>query len=623
MARVEQGIYEVVNARNGTSIEITELWKARKCVVVFLRQFGCRFCKQQVAGLTAISSKLAKQEIALIAIGIGTQAQAKEFQERSEFPGELFIDPHSQAPQTYDLFKLNRGKEFLMAAEGEQGFGPYGVRKDVFELAEKAVQQGFEDDAPENWTGNTSQIGGTFVLGPGNSCDFAHRSRFVGDLADLTEVLEAATGENSEGAAVIYPSTKKWSKQLNLMEKFQPTSPRGASKQDTDANTRGAFDSFGSQTKVLSIGIALSGVAFAAVGSIVAIIALICTVAAAAYLKFHKNGKKLQSYPEITLYTPNDIDALAVEAGMEECDCSFIANADWSTLMIDASTKASFARSRARSRTLSMENEESMIGSKSKPKDVHQLSHQPSLIIDSGVNMESEIATGAVTKDDILEFQKATCYFREFLAKGHPDLGRKGPTCPFVPLALKRNSMYMATVRTTGDTTPQQVERVAKTFVTRYNTLEPRSGKLEVYKAVLLIFPNVPIQHAKQCIDDVQAKLKKEFVTKGLMIGEFHLRNNASGLRNPNFYPLRTATPCLAIRRIVPSDIAFLDMTKYDADTRVQFLESYMQQFEPDPHSSCPASRKISASDKKSVDAAKLALDQARQELEEQRQAHP
>ena len=37
-----------------------------------------------------------------------------------------------------------------------------------------------------------------------------------------------------------------------------------------------------------------------------------------------------------------------------------------------------------------------------------------------------------------------------------------------------------------------------------------------------------------------------------------HRHNNASGLRNPGFYPLRTPLPSLAVRRIVPTDLVFL-----------------------------------------------------------------
>jgi hypothetical protein len=41
-----------------------------------------------------------------------------------------------------------------------------------------------------------------------------------------------------------------------------------------------------------------------------------------------------------------------------------------------------------------------------------------------------------VSEEDIKEYQQAICYFREFLAKGHADLGRRGPICPFVYDAL-------------------------------------------------------------------------------------------------------------------------------------------------------------------------------------------
>ena len=42
------------------------------------------------------------------------------------------------------------------------------------------------------------------------------------------------------------------------------------------------------------------------------------------------------------------------------------------------------------------------------------------------------------------------------------------------------------------------------------------------------------------------------------MLGEFHLLNNASGLHNPEFFPLRTVCTALAIRHMVPSDLVFL-----------------------------------------------------------------
>ena len=117
-------------------------------------------------------------------------------------------------------------------------------------------------------------------------------------------------------------------------------------------------------------------------------------------------------------------------------------------------------------------------------------------------------------------------------------------------------------------------------FGSAAQALEPTVGRLATYKAVILIFPDVPLDRAHHCIDLVQQKLKPLFVRKGLMLGEFHKRNNASGLRNAQFYPLRTPTPALAIRKIVPSDVVFLNLDKYDARLKVDFLTAFLKQFD-------------------------------------------
>jgi len=72
----------------------------------------------------------------------------------------------------------------------------------------------------------------------------------------------------------------------------------------------------------------------------------------------------------------------------------------------------------------------------------------------------------------------------------------------------------------------------------------------------------VPGPELRQVIDGVQLALKPEFLAKGLMVGEFHRLNNACGLRNSSFYPLRTPSPCLAVRKIVPTDLAFMSPAK-------------------------------------------------------------
>jgi hypothetical protein len=56
------------------------------------------------------------------------------------------------------------------------------------------------------------------------------------------------------------------------------------------------------------------------------------------------------------------------------------------------------------------------------------------------------------------------------------------------------------------------------------------------------------------------------------MIGEFHMANNQSGLRSKTFFPLRIPVPCLAIRHIVGSDIAFMTPEDVTVNDKIKFL---------------------------------------------------
>ena len=75
------------------------------------------------------------------------------------------------------------------------------------------------------------------------------------------------------------------------------------------------------------------------------------------------------------------------------------------------------------------------------------------------------------------------------------------------------------------------------------------------------------------------------------MLGEFHNRNNSPGLRNKNFYPLRTPLPCLAIRHMVPTDIAFLDVDSYELNLRIAFLQSFLKVFGEEKHKEVETAR--------------------------------
>lgn len=166
-------------------------------------------------------------------------------------------------------------------------------------------------------------------------------------------------------------------------------------------------------------------------------------------------------------------------------------------------------------------------------------------------------------------------WMRGYLASLHPELGRPGPVCPFVPSAIAHDTIWLASVSFGSGDKQAIIEAIGK-FREIFLKLEPTTGDLAMMKAIMIVFPKVDSDNAG-VIDEVQNELKAAFVDAGLMIGEFHERNESPGLRNPDFRPLRSPIPALAIRHMVDTDLPFLQRMLYPPPVRAEFIRSYLR----------------------------------------------
>jgi hypothetical protein len=167
-------------------------------------------------------------------------------------------------------------------------------------------------------------------------------------------------------------------------------------------------------------------------------------------------------------------------------------------------------------------------------------------------------------------------WVRKFLARPHPDLGRAGPVCPFTPMALELDTIWMAEVEdSTPD--PQRIQDVIEECRKIFLETEPRDGPMAINKVIMVVFSGLGPE-AAVWIDAMQAKLKPNFVDVGLMLGEFHSRNDTPGLRNPEFRPLRSPIPMLVIRHMVESDLPFMKREEDVPSVRIAYLRSYLRQ---------------------------------------------
>ncbi len=147
---------------------------------------------------------------------------------------------------------------------------------------------------------------------------------------------------------------------------------------------------------------------------------------------------------------------------------------------------------------------------------------------------------------------------REYLCTPHPELGRSGPMCPFVPMALQKRMMFAA-VYQQAELDVAQIKQILLREMQRFMTHEPVTGSEAQFKSLLVLFPALPPLIGEQFIELAQQELQSHFVPNGLMVGEFHaLPPDKPGLWNAKFKPLYSPLPMLVIRHMVPTDFLFL-----------------------------------------------------------------
>lgn len=168
-------------------------------------------------------------------------------------------------------------------------------------------------------------------------------------------------------------------------------------------------------------------------------------------------------------------------------------------------------------------------------------------------------------------------WVENFVGKAHPDLGRNGPVCPFVPHSIRSNKMWLAVLRAKNLDMDQIAETVLG-YRDVFLNLEPHKGVAGLRKTLLIIVPDIALEDAPKIIDGTHQKIKRFFVESGLMIGEFHKHNQVPGAHNPNFRPFQSPVPMFVIRYMGESDILFLQ--DQDPRLRIKYVEAYLHNLE-------------------------------------------
>jgi peroxiredoxin len=155
-------------------VRLGELWANGPAVIVWLRQFGCPFCRSYAIRLNRARSKFEEIGVPLVLIGQGTPRDAAAFRRRY----------HIELPVVADADRVSYVAAGTKLATLDELIGPAVVARGIVAMAGQGVLIG-RNSADE------AQLGGAVIVVPGGEIPWAHLSEDASDMAAPAEILAA------------------------------------------------------------------------------------------------------------------------------------------------------------------------------------------------------------------------------------------------------------------------------------------------------------------------------------------------------------------------------------------------------------------------------------------------
>jgi peroxiredoxin len=153
-------------------IELSDIWEKseRGAAIVFLRHFGCIFCREH---LIRLRDRYDEFSIPVVTIGLGTAADAAGMRDWLKIPFPIFA---AATTEPYAAWGLGR-------ATSAKVLNP-GVITSGIRALSKGARQG-------KATGDTMQLPGSFLVDQAGVIRWAHPGNHPGDIASVDELLKA------------------------------------------------------------------------------------------------------------------------------------------------------------------------------------------------------------------------------------------------------------------------------------------------------------------------------------------------------------------------------------------------------------------------------------------------
>ncbi|XP_050185615.1 peroxiredoxin-like 2C [Myiozetetes cayanensis] len=169
--------------REGRSVPFQALFRDRKAIVLFVRNFLCYTCKEYVEDLAKVPKAfLQEANVRLIVIGQSSYHHIKPFCSLTGYTHEMYVDPQREI---YKTLGMKRGEGSNVSVRSPH------VKSNTLLGSMRSIWRAMTGPAFD-FQGDPAQQGGALIIGPGNEVHFLHLDKNRLDHVPINTVLQLA-----------------------------------------------------------------------------------------------------------------------------------------------------------------------------------------------------------------------------------------------------------------------------------------------------------------------------------------------------------------------------------------------------------------------------------------------
>lgn len=172
-------------------------------------------------------------------------------------------------------------------------------------------------------------------------------------------------------------------------------------------------------------------------------------------------------------------------------------------------------------------------------------------------DLEGSASGAALSADDLDALRTVRDWIQDFIVVPNDRLGRPGPVCPFTPVSIERQVLWLAAEHLGDGDVPRLVE-LLEGYKRKLLELAPADGDGGDVGVIVVVLTDVSPDQAPALFSGALEQIAvPSLVDDGILFGPFYDGHKGTAIYNEEFRPFQSPVPFLFVRHTVLDDWKF------------------------------------------------------------------